>query len=180
MNRNIIKDRIMYRGRIATVHKVTLKTSDGNTIDRDLIHYNGAVVILPVLEDGSMVFIRNYRFAVDQSLYELPAGMLEEGENPLKAARRELAEETGCKARKIQKLGKFYAAPGSSDELLHSYLATGLTQGKQQLERYEDITVKILDEKKVRQMIANGKIRDAKTIATLCLYWLREGRGDCK
>jgi len=176
MNDRFEYDELVFAGKIAEVHNVGVRMADGRVVRRDFIHYPGAVVVLPVLADGAMVLIRNYRFAVDEHLYELPAGVLERGEDPHKCAERELAEETGYAAGKIEKLGVFYTGPGTTDETMHSYLATALTDGPQALEEYEEITVEVLPAEKVRQMVLDGTIHDAKTIATLALYWLRPAR----
>ena len=167
-------DELVFDGLIAKVHKVGLRMDGGEVVQRDFIHYPGAAVVLPVLEDGSIVLIRNYRFAVDDRLYEVAAGVLEEGEDPAACAARELAEETGYTAGCIEKLGVFCSTPGTTDEFLHAYLATDLKDGRQNLEAHEQITVEVLPDRKVRAMVADGTIHDAKTIATLALYWLRE------
>jgi len=167
-------DELVYDGRIAKVHKIGLKMADGKVVQRDLIRYSGAAVVLPVLDDGSIVMIRNYRFAVDERLWELPAGILEDDEDPSLCAARELTEETGYTARRIEKLGQFYPGPGTNDEVMHSFLATDLSPGEQDLERYEDITVKVISPDEVKQMIADGRIHDGKTIATLTLYWIKK------
>lgn len=168
--------KLVYDGAVAKVFSVGLTMDDGRVIQRDLIHYSGAAVILPLLDDGSIVLIRNHRFAVGEWLYELPAGMLEEGEDPDLCAGRELAEETGYTAAQMRKLGSFCSAPGTSDEILHAYLATGLSQGPQALEGYEQIKVEIHPQDRVRQMVLDGTIHDAKTISTLALYWLAQER----
>lgn len=174
MQDRLAYNELVYSGGIASVHKVGLRMPDGTIVQRDLFHYNHATLILPVLDDGSIVMIRNYRFAVDEWLWELPAGILEKGEDPLEGARRELAEETGYTAERLEKLGAYYTMPGSTDEMMHSYLATGLTAGRQALEVYEEITVEVFRPAEVRAMVADGRIHDSKTISLLCLYWLRE------
>lgn len=145
---------------------------DGRLVRRDFFKYPGAAVILPVLDDGSIVLIRNYRFAVDEHLYELPAGMLEPGEDPEACAARELAEETGYTAARFEKLTEFYSGPGTTDEKMRVYLATELKPGAQALEGYETIAVETHSDDEVRRMIAAGTIHDAKTIAALGVYWL--------
>ena len=167
-------DELVYDGRIAKVHKVGLKMRDGKVVQRDLIRYAGAAVVLPILDDGSVVMIRNYRFAVDETLWELPAGILEDDEDPALCAARELTEETGYTARRIEKLGQFYPGPGTNDEVMHSFLATDLSPGNQDLERYEDITVRVISPDEVRQMITDGRIHDGKTIATLAIHWVKK------
>ena len=166
-------DRVIHVGRVLELHDAGVRMPDGKVVQRDYVHYNGAAVILPVLADGSIVMIRNYRFAVGDTLWELPAGMIDGDEAPLSAATRELTEETGYSAGQIVKLGEFYAAPGSSDELMHAFLATDLKDGLQALETYEQIEVHVLSDATVRQMLRDGAIRDAKTVSALALYWLR-------
>ena len=169
-------DELVFEGRVARVHRVGLRMPDGHVVPRDFIHYAGAAVILPVLDDGSVVLIRNYRFAVDETLYGLPAGMLEPDEPPEACAARELAEETGYTAGRLEKLGQFFTGPGTCDEVMHAFLATELTPGPQHLERYEQIDPEPLPEAEVRAMVADGRLHDGKTIAALALYWLRSGR----
>lgn len=148
---------------------------DGKVVQRDWIHYAGAAVVLPVLDDGSIVMIRNYRFAVEETLIELPAGLLEDGEDPAVCAGRELIEETGYTAANVEGLGRFYPGPGTNDEVMYAFLATGLAAGRQALEDYEEIIVEVMTAQRVRQMIRSGEIHDGKTIATLALYWLKNG-----
>ena len=108
MNERFEKSELIFDGAVAKGYDVSVKMPDGNVVHRDFFHYDGAAVILPILDDGSVVLIRNYRFAVDEHLYELPAGMLETDEEPALCAARELTEETGYTAGKIEKLGIFY------------------------------------------------------------------------
>ncbi len=174
MSQRFEYDHLVFDGMIAKVHKVGLRMDDGKIVQRDYIHYPGAAIVLPLLGDGRIAVIRNYRFAVQETLYELPAGGLGRGEDPAACAARELTEETGLFAGKLRKLGGFYTGPGVSDEYIHAYLATELTQGPQALEPYEDIAVEPLSSKQIRTMVASGEIHDAKTIATLALYWMQE------
>lgn len=163
---------LVFDGKVAKAYRVMVKMDDGRLVRRDFFKYPGAAVILPVLDDGSIVLIRNYRFAVDEHLYELPAGMLEPGEEPEACAGRELTEETGYEAGRIEKLTEFYTGPGTTDEMMWAYLATELTPGRQNLEVYERISVEVRSDAEVRGMVADGTIHDAKTIAALGVYWL--------
>lgn len=172
MNERFIYDEEIFKGCILEVRKVGLKMHDGQVVQRDLIRYNAAAVILPILDNGSVVLIKNYRFAVDENLYELPAGILEDSEDPALGAARELTEETGYTAGQLVKLGQFYSSPGSTDEILHAYLATELADGDQDLDLYEDIEVEVVSDAEARQMVIDGRIHDAKSISTLSLYWL--------
>jgi len=163
---------LIFDGAIAKAYQVKVRMDDGHVVDRDFIHYAGAAAVLPVLDDGGIVLIRNQRFAVDENLLELPCGMLEAGEDPADCAARELTEETGYTAEHIEKLGQFYTGPGTTDEVMHSFVATGLTDGTQNLERYERITVEIYTDDEARRMIRDGSLHDGKTITTLAMYWL--------
>ena len=178
MSERFAYNELVFDGKVMQVRKVGVKMPDGRVVQRDLAHYAGAAVILPVLADGSVVLIRNYRFAIDEWLYELPAGMLEPNEDPAVCAARELTEETGYTAGRIEKLGQFYTGPGTTDEVMHAFLAEDLTDGPQQLETYEQIEVDVRPDDEVRARVADGRIHDAKTIAALGLYWLkRPGAG---
>ena len=169
-------DELVFDGKVVKAHRVGLRMDDGEVRERDFLRYPGAAVVLPVLDDGSIVLIRNYRFAVEETLYELPAGLVEHGEAPIDCAARELAEETGYVAGRIEPLAWFYSGPGTADERMDTFLATELRDGRQNLEPYERITVEVVGEDAVRRMLADGTIHDAKTIAALGLYWLKEGR----
>ena len=175
MNERFEYSELVFDGKVAKGYMVKLRMPDGQVVPRDFFHYNGAAVVLPVLDDGSIVLIRNYRFAVDEHLYELPAGILEPGEDPAACAARELAEETGYTAGKIEKLGEFFTGPGTTDENMYAFLATELTGGRQNLEIYEEITVETFPHSEVRRMASDGTIHDGKTLAALALYWLGKG-----
>jgi len=176
MDERFVYKELVYDGKVAKAHRVRVRMPDGQIVERDWIHYNGAALVLPILDDGSIVLIRNYRFAVGETLYELPAGMMDhEGESPEQCALRELAEETGYTAGRIEPLGAFYTGPGTCDERMYAFVARELAPGRQRLEAYERIETEVVPEPEVRAMVADGRIHDAKTIAALGLYWLREG-----
>jgi ADP-ribose pyrophosphatase len=132
------------------------------------------VVIVPVLADGSVVFIRNFRIATERRLLELPAGTLEPPE-PLEAcAARELVEETGYRAATLRPLGRFYTSPGLSDELMHAFAATDLREVGQDLEEDEDLTVEVVPANKVLGLLRSGELVDGKSMLAILLAW-REG-----
>ncbi|MEM7228876.1 MAG: NUDIX hydrolase [Planctomycetota bacterium] len=164
--------RIVHEGPVFAVEVQESVDSDGRPVRRDVVRHKGAVAIVPMLDDGRLVLIRNFRVAVDQTLWEIPAGGLERGEDPQLAAGRELEEETGYKAGRLDLLGTFYTTPGFADELMHVYVARDLTSVGQRLEPGEMIEVEPVAADDVFRMIDDGTIQDAKTIAS-CLMWDR-------
>ncbi len=139
-------------------------------LPRQIVEHRGAVVILPVLEDGSVVLIRNVRIAADEELIELPAGTLEAGENPLVSAHRELAEETGYRAGSMELLTQFFSSPGILTERMYLYLATGLEEGSPELEQGEEIRPLPVAWEEAIAMARDGRIHDAKTLVGLLYY----------
>jgi ADP-ribose pyrophosphatase len=149
------------------------RTASGHEYVRETVQHPGAVVVLPILEDGRVCLIRNYRVAVGQTLIELPAGTLEPGEDSADTARRELEEETGYRATRIEPLLEFFMSPGILSERMHAYLATGLTKGPPSPEAGEEIEPLLVTWDQALRMALGGEIQDAKTLATLLFYELR-------
>lgn len=146
----------------------------------DIVIHPGAAVILPILDDGRIVLIANYRLAVDHELLELPAGTLDPGEDPADCAARELAEETGYRAGRIVPLLNFYSTPGVMTEMMYTFLATGLTPGDTAHDATEQIRLATIEYSEALAAIHAGRIVDGKTITTLLYYdrFIRnEGRG---
>lgn len=152
------------------VVRQTHDTPGGHSVVRETVEHAGAVVILPLLADDRLCLIRNYRYAVEETLVELPAGTLEPGEEPSETAHRELIEETGFRARKIEPIHTFYASPGILTERMYLFLATDLTAGEQQLESGEQIQRFEVSWGEAREMIRRQKIKDAKTLVGLMYY----------
>jgi len=146
-------------------------------VPKELVLHRGGAVILPVLDDGKFVLINNYRWAIGRELLELPAGVLESLEDPLRCATRELEQETGYSAGRVEPLCRFYASPGFCNELLHAYIATDLTPGPQRLDPDEKISVITLTLEQVEQAMHNGKIMDGKSLTTLLYYQRYRMRG---
>ncbi len=167
---------MIHKSYLFEVRRLQLGLPNGETIHRDLIRHPGAALVLPVLADGSIVIIRNDRYAVGKALWELPCGTLEDGEAPEICAARELAEESGYTAGRLVKLGEFYSCPGYNDEIIHAYLADDLKEGEQHLEGYEEISVAVLPDAQVRRMAAENEIEDGKTLAALGMYWLQKNK----
>jgi len=161
---------ILFQGRRFRVERAVQVTPDGAEHVREVVRHPGAVVILPLLGDGRICLQRNYRVAVAETLVELPAGTLEPDEDPAETARRELAEETGYRAGRIELLITFWMSPGILDERMHLYLAEGLQPGPTALEAGEDIQPLLCTWDEAMEMVRRGDIRDAKTLVGL-LYW---------
>ncbi|RLE76851.1 MAG: ADP-ribose pyrophosphatase [Thermoprotei archaeon] len=161
----------VYSGRVFNVIKETIEDEKG-VFEVDIVEHPGAVVILPLRGD-KIVMIKQYRYPVKETIYELPAGTIEPGEKPEECALRELEEETGFRAEKLSYLGCFYASPGYSSELLHAFTAENLHFEKQNLDIDEKIMVAEFSKEEVLDMINRGIIKDSKTLSALFLYFLK-------
>lgn len=157
-------------GRRIRVEVDTLVAPDGRAIRRDAIRHPGAVVILPILDAERVVLLRNYRFVVADTLWEVPAGTVEPNEPLLDCAKRELAEETGYTAERWRSLGFVYASPGLLDEKLHLFVAEGLTPGPPRPEPDETLEPVVVPFADALRMCLDGTIRDAKTVTALLLW----------
>jgi len=167
---------ILFEGRRFRVERLVQTMPDGSGHPREVVRHPGAVVILPLLDDGRICFVRNYRVAVAQTLIELPAGTLEPGEDPAAAAERELAEETGYRAGQIEHLISFWMSPGILDERMHLYVARALRPGPMALDAGEDIEPLLATWEEALGMARQGDIRDAKSLVGLLYYRMfREG-----
>jgi ADP-ribose pyrophosphatase len=152
------------------VETVQQATNDGSIRTREIVRHPGAVVILPLVDDDRVCLIHNFRVSVGAELIELPAGTLEPGEEPLAAAHRELAEETGYRSENIRCLHSFYPSPGILDEEMVLLLATGLTPGSPCREPAEMIENLVVPWDRALEMVDDRTIRDAKTIIGLLFY----------
>lgn len=158
------------------VVRETYADAGGTTRTRDIVRHPGAVVVVPLLDDGRICLIRQRRVAVNETLIELPAGTLEPPEPPRACAERELIEETGYRAARVEPLHEFYLSPGILDEKMHLFLATGLTMGDPAREAGEEIDNLLVPLPEAVAMIFRGDIRDAKTIVGI-LWAERRGAG---
>lgn len=162
--------KVVLHGKRFNVELRTVATRSGGSEQREVVIHPGAVVVLPLLPDGRVVLIRNKRFSIEQTLWELPAGTREPGEDPALCAAREVEEETGFRAGQLTPLLDFYTAPGISNELMHAFLATELTSTQQRLDETESIEVHPVTQEQLLQMIFAGEIVDAKTLATFLFF----------
>ncbi len=163
---------MVYEGPVFGVRRDEVIEPTGVRAKREVITHPGSVVVLPVLPDGRIVMIRQYRHATRQFLWELVAGRIDEGENPRKAAARELIEETGYRAKKFTIFLDMFPTPGFLEERMYILLAEGLTLGEAEPEEDEKIEVKAYTSRELESMIGGGKLYDAKSIAGV-LYYLR-------
>jgi ADP-ribose pyrophosphatase len=172
----VVQRRRIYDGIVLRLDVDRVRWPDGRETTREIVRHPGAVVIVPLLPDGRVVLLRQYRYAVSQILWELPAGTLDQAAESIPAcAHRELEEETGYRAGRLTPLGDFFTAPGFADERMYAFLAEDLHPTRQNLDSDEFIDVVPLTWSELRAKIAAHEIRDAKTLAALYLYHLRGG-----
>jgi ADP-ribose pyrophosphatase len=167
-----LKSDVLYQGKVFRLQRDTVIEPGGVQADRDIIVHPGSVVVMPIFRDGRVLLIRQYRHTVGEFLWELVAGRLEPGETPVAAARRELVEETGYRAKRFRKLMRVVPTPGFVKEWMWIFAAEGLKEGAAQPEEDERITPRIFTLKQAEKMIESGTLRDAKSICGI-LYYLR-------
>lgn len=168
--RNIISQEYPYRnGRVLNLRIDHVKFPSGSVKAREVVEHKSAVTVLAVDADGKICLVSQYRHAVDLDIYEIPAGIIEQGEDPEAAAVRELQEEIGFKPGKIEKIAEFYSSPGYSTEKIYLYFANELTQSKLPEDDDEFISVCKFSPREIEIMIAAGEICDGKTI--MAYYW---------
>ena len=155
--------REVHRGRVFRLVQESVTLPNGLTTTLEVIRHPGASAMVPMLEDGRVILIRQYRHAVGDMIWEIPAGTLAPGEDPLDCARREVREETGYEAGSLHKLGEMIPVPGYSDERIHLFLATELRVAPQHLDDDEVLEVEPVPLKRALEMIGTGEIVDAKT-----------------
>lgn len=163
----------IYSGKVVTLNVDTVLLPNGVTVELETIRHPGAAAVVPLKDDRTVVLIRQFRHAAGGYIYEIPAGKLHSGEDPLDCASRELEEEIGYRASEFLLLSSILTAPGFADEVIHVYQATDLTRGQQQLDRDEVLEVVEMPLKEAMRNIETGAIRDAKTIVGLQAVYIR-------
>lgn len=163
-----------YAGRVINVDVDTVQFPDGSVGELEMVRHPGASAVVPFLTDPAsddplLLLIRQYRYAAEGFIYEIPAGKLDGNEDPLDCARRELREETGCTAERIDHLYSFLTTPGFTDEVIHAYIATGLSRGDVAHETDEFMSLETVSLSRALMMIESGELKDAKT-ALAILY----------
>lgn len=164
-----LESKRVYEGRIINLRLDSVSLENGNTAMREVVEHPGAVGIVALKENGDIVMVKQYRKAVEQVLLELPAGKLEQGEDPADCAARELTEETGYTAGDLRYLVSFYTSPGFSNEVMHMFLATDLKEGKNDPDDDEMVETVEISRDRAIDMILKGEIKDGKTIAGILL-----------
>lgn len=168
----VLRSEMVYEGKVFGVRRDEVVEPGGLQVTREVVTHPGSVVVLPVFPDGRILMIRQYRYATRQFLWELVAGRIDDGEKVEKAAARELAEETGYRAKRVRVFLEMFPTPGFLEERMFVLLATGLTEGQAQPEEDERITLKMFTRRQLEKMIRGNELRDAKSLAGL-LYYLR-------
>ena len=171
MNFKIDSSEILFEGKVFDIKLDMLTYVSGNKGRREVVIHNGGAVIVPILDSGKIILVKQFRYPLQEVLYELPAGKLDEDEDPMICAERELKEETGYSSTNISKLGSIYTTPGFCTEELFIYLAKDLESGSHDREEGEygmeifEFTLEQID-----KMIMSGEIKDAKTICGISYY----------
>jgi ADP-ribose pyrophosphatase len=177
-----VSTRRIYTGRILNLDVDEVRFPDGSVGELEMIRHPGASAVVPFLsdpagDDPQLLLIRQYRYAAEDYLLEVPAGRLEPGELPADCARRELLEETGCRCERVEPLFTMYTTPGFTDERIHLFMATGLTMGEAKREADEFLEPERMALSRALELIGRGEIRDAKTaLAILFAAGYRAGR----
>ena len=169
-----LKTEEIYRGRIFDVSLATVREEE-KTYTREIISHPGSAVIVPVFADETVALVRQYRHPARKYLLEIPAGSLAPGEDPKAGAERELEEEIGVRAARVEKLTEFYVSPGFLGEKMYVYLATDFTESRQNLEDDELLRVERIPLRACAELIKNGAIEDAKTMIGLTFAAARLG-----
>ncbi len=162
----------IFRGRVVNLNLETVTLPNGATIELEVVRHPGAAAAVPLTDDGNVLLVRQYRHAAGGYIVEVPAGKIDPGEEPLACAAREVEEEIGRRASSLVPMLSFYTTPGFTDEVIHLFLATGLTPGTQSLEHDEVLEVVEMPLEQAIRHIADGTIRDAKTIIGLQAAYL--------
>lgn len=166
----VLSHQELYRGKIVNLYVDNIRLPSGVTVIREVVQHPGGVTAVPVLDDGRLLLIRQFRYPIRKYIFELPAGKLDSSQPPLETMMRELEEETGYRAGTMEYECSFYTSPGISDEIIHLYTARNLTPVPQHLEEGEHISVEANSFAECLQKLQDGQIRDGKTILGILWY----------
>ena len=160
-----LNEEYIYQGRIIKVRRDEVELPNGHKSVREVVEHSGGVCVLPLTDKEEVIFVRQFRYPYKESIYEIPAGKREKGEDPLETGKRELQEECGVVAENYIDLGRIYPSPGYTNEEIYLYAATGLTEVEQNLDEDEFLQVTKMKLTTLITKIMSGEITDAKTIA---------------
>lgn len=169
MAEKLLDSQQIFKGKILTVKIDQVLLQNGHKSTREVVFHPGAVAVLPILANGDLILVRQFRYPVGVELLEVPAGKLDENESPKECALRELEEETGYRAQRIEYIGYIFTTPGFSNEKIYLYIAEGLIKTVQNLDQDELLKLEILRPQEVLTKCLNGEIIDAKTLSLLFL-----------
>jgi ADP-ribose pyrophosphatase len=161
-----VRTETVFSGKLIEVRKVTVQLPNGTTIDREIVTHPEVIAVLPLLDDGRIVLVRQFRKSAEKVLLEVPAGGVDAGESPEDAVRREMIEETGYRVGSVRKLSSFYTSPGFTTELMHLYEARDLQPGDA-TEETDQIQVVLLTPEEALERVESDDVADAKTLLAL-------------
>jgi ADP-ribose pyrophosphatase len=170
---DVLSHQVVYRGKIVTLHVDTIRQESGSATLREVVLHPGGVTAVPVLDDGRILLIRQFRYPIGKFILELPAGKLDSGQSPMDTVAREIEEETGSCARTLSYETTFYTTPGICNETIHLFVAKDLVQSAQRLEEGEHITLEAYTLEECLKKIATEEINDGKTILGILWYQMR-------
>lgn len=159
-----LSSKVLFQGRILTLRQDQVQLENGKLSSREIVLHPGAVAMLPLLSTEKLILIKQFRKALEKTIYEIPAGTLEPGEAIEACAQRELGEEIGYHASKFTKLLSFYPAPGFCNEIIHIFLCEGLSETPRDIQSDEEIEPVVVTKKEVKELIRRGEIQDSKTL----------------
>jgi ADP-ribose pyrophosphatase len=162
-----ISSKRIYEGNVLNLRVDEVRTENGSLAGREVVEHRGATAIVPLLENGDVVLVRQYRYPIQSDLLEIPAGTLKPNESPVDCAIRELEEETGYRCKEAAKILECFVAPGYSTEKIHIYLAKGLTKTQTNMDEDENINTELVQFSEALRKIRVGEIQDAKSIVGL-------------
>lgn len=175
MNYKILNSNLIFEGKVFDIKVDDIIYDSGNSGIREVVVHNGGAVVVPITEEGKIVFVKQFRYPFEKFLLELPAGKLEPNEDPMYCAARELEEETGYSSNEFKKLGAIATTPGFCSEILHIYLAKNLKAGNHNREEGEyGMEVFELTPEEAKEKILSGEIYDSKTICGVSYYLFNE------
>ncbi len=171
-----LSTRRLYEGKVLALDLDEVEEPGGVTAKREVVRHPGSVAALPVTPEGGLILVRQYRYPVDDTVWELPAGRVDPGESPEEAIQRELREEIGQRAERLEKIAFFYTTPGFCDETMHVFRATGLVPDQAEADDDERIETATVTLERAREMISAGELREGKTLVAVLLELARARR----